>query len=98
MVRTDGKPAWLLDQLGQHFTLLYCGTELAHGLPGSMRLVRIGHDVTDAEGLFQQRYDAQPGSAWLVRPDQHLAARFRRLDHRALAAATRRALGWELQA
>ena len=98
MVCTDGKPAWLLDQLGQHFTLLYCGTELPHGLPGSMRLVRIGHDVTDADGLFQQRYDAQPGSAWLVRPDQHLAARFRRLDHGALAAATRRALGWELHA
>jgi 3-(3-hydroxy-phenyl)propionate hydroxylase len=61
-----------------------------------MRLVRIGHDVVDSEGLFQQRYDAQPGSAWLVRPDQHLAARFRRLDGDCLADATQRALGWEL--
>jgi 3-(3-hydroxy-phenyl)propionate hydroxylase len=61
-----------------------------------MRLVRMGHDVTDADGLFQLRYDAEPGSAWLVRPDQHLAARFRRVDQQSLAGATRRALGWEL--
>ena len=98
MRRADGQPAWLLDALGPRFTLLYCGTELPCPLPGTMRLVRIGHDLTDADGLFQQRYDAQPGSAWLVRPDQHLAARFRRLDGAGLKAATQRALGWELRA
>ena len=93
----DGRSTWLLDWLGPRFTLLYCGEDLACQLPGTTRLVRIGHDVTDAEGLFQQRYDAQPGSAWLVRPDQHLTARFRRVGEAALAAATQRALGWELR-
>lgn len=98
LVRADGSLTWLLDQLGPRLTLLYCGAELPCELPGTMRLVRIGHDVEDAEGLFRQRYDAAPGSAWLVRPDQHLTARFRRLDGPSLAAATRRALGWELRA
>ena len=94
--RADGTATWLLDELGPRFTLLYCDAELPCMLPGSMRLLRIGHDLVDADGLFQQRYDARPGSAWLVRPDQHLAARFRAINAAALAGATRRALGWEL--
>jgi 3-(3-hydroxy-phenyl)propionate hydroxylase len=94
-----GAPAWLLDQLGPDFTLLYCGEAHPCALPGNVRPVRVGHDeAADAPGVFRQRYDARPGSAWLVRPDQHLAARFRRVDAAALAAATARALGRELSA
>ena len=92
-----GRPAWLLELLGPGFSLVYCGAETPCAVPNDIRLIRLGHDASDVAGLFQQRYDARPGSAWLVRPDQHLAARFRRLDAGALAAATRRALGWELQ-
>jgi 3-(3-hydroxy-phenyl)propionate hydroxylase len=36
--------------------------------------------MEDYTGRFAERYDAQPGSAWLIRPDQHIAARWRRLD------------------
>jgi hypothetical protein len=39
---------------------------------------------------------AKPGSAWLVRPDQHLCARFREIETHTLEAALERALGWEL--
>ena len=60
--------------------------------------LRIGHDAHDVEGVFAQRYDARPGTSWLVRPDQHLAARFRDVDAAALAGALRRSLGWELKA
>ena len=94
--RADGSPAWLLNLLGPRFTLIYCGDELPCALPGSMQLIRIGRDVMDEAGLFQQRYDAEPGSAYLVRPDQHLCARFRRVEAPALKAAVERALGWEL--
>jgi 3-(3-hydroxy-phenyl)propionate hydroxylase len=47
----------------------------------------------DAEGLAGQRYDALPGAVYLVRPDQHVTARWRRLDLAALRAAIDRALG-----
>ncbi len=46
----------------------------------------------DYTGRFAERYDARPGSAWLIRPDQHVAARWRTLDagrvRQALARAT----------
>ncbi len=48
--------------------------------------------VTDAQGLLTQRYDLRPGSCYLLRPDQHVAARWRALDaqrvRQALATAT----------
>ena len=50
--------------------------------------MRTLHDV---RGRFVERYDALPGSAWLVRPDQHLAARWRRLEPNAVRAALARA-------
>jgi 3-(3-hydroxy-phenyl)propionate hydroxylase len=44
------------------------------------------------ERLLRQRYDLSPGCAYLVRPDQHIAARWKApsIDriNRALARAT----------
>jgi 3-(3-hydroxy-phenyl)propionate hydroxylase len=50
------------------------------------------------EGLLAQRYDARPGTAYLLRPDQHVAARWRRLDVAALRAAVARAAALERSA
>ncbi|MGB3835945.1 FAD-dependent oxidoreductase [Castellaniella sp.] len=36
--------------------------------------------IEDYTGRFAERYDAQPGSVWLIRPDQHIAARWDHLD------------------
>ncbi|KAA5613711.1 FAD-dependent oxidoreductase [Rhodovastum atsumiense] len=47
----------------------------------------------DHDGVAASRYDAQPGTAVLIRPDQHVAARWRRFDPALVAAARRRALG-----
>lgn len=48
--------------------------------------------VHDEKGLAARRYDAQPGTCYLIRPDQHVAARWRTLDvaniRTALAQAT----------
>ena len=47
----------------------------------------------DAQGLFAQRYDATPDAFYLIRPDQHVAARWRHLDIRAARNAVQRATG-----
>ena len=49
--------------------------------------------LEDVEGRVATRYDLTPGSAVLLRPDQHVCARWRRPDAQAIRAALRRALG-----
>ncbi len=49
--------------------------------------------AVDAKGLVAQRYDAQPGTVYLLRPDQHVTARWRSFDAAAVLAAVDRAIG-----
>jgi 3-(3-hydroxy-phenyl)propionate hydroxylase len=57
--------------------------------PGSLV---IAGDIIDSEGHVSRRYDAQPGTVYLLRPDQHVAARWRAFDAAKLQAALNRAL------
>ncbi|MGZ2743851.1 FAD-dependent oxidoreductase [Burkholderia stagnalis] len=51
-----------------------------------------GVDVLeDVDGLAAQRYDAKPGTFYLLRPDQHVCARMRALDRQAVGDALARA-------
>ena len=52
--------------------------------------------VEDIVGLAARRCDARPGTVYLLRPDQHVAARWRRLDAAAVLAALARATGQEV--
>ena len=45
----------------------------------------------DTQGLFADRYDALPGTCYLIRPDQHVCARWRAFDLSRVSAALARA-------
>jgi 3-(3-hydroxy-phenyl)propionate hydroxylase len=47
--------------------------------------------LVDIAGLFARRFDARDGTAWLIRPDQHVCARWRSLDPARVRAAVARA-------
>jgi len=47
--------------------------------------------VIDTRGRIAERYDARPGTTYLARPDQHVAARWRALDAARVRAALARA-------
>jgi len=47
--------------------------------------------VVDHKGLAAQRFDARPGTVYLLRPDQHVAARWRHFDAASVRAALSRA-------
>ncbi|WP_175922372.1 FAD-dependent oxidoreductase [Burkholderia latens] len=47
--------------------------------------------VEDVDGFAAQRYDAKPGTFYLLRPDQHVCARMRTLERQAIADALARA-------
>ena len=56
----------------------------AHDVPG----VRV---VVDAQGWIAKRYDGQAGTTYLLRPDQHVAARWRQLSAAQVQQAVARA-------
>jgi 3-(3-hydroxy-phenyl)propionate hydroxylase len=51
-----------------------------------------GGSVVDSEGVIAQRYDLKPGNAVLLRPDQHVCARWRQPTADALKRALQTAL------
>ncbi len=49
--------------------------------------------LQDSDGLLAQRYDGRPGTFYLLRPDQHVAARWRSFDPNLVRSALARATG-----
>ena len=83
-------------------SLIALAGELAAGTVSVQTLLVTAHPgaapsgmtvLHDRDGLVAQRYDARPGTAYLVRPDQHVAARWRRTEGGLVRAALARATG-----
>ncbi|MBL8568520.1 MAG: FAD-dependent oxidoreductase [Phreatobacter sp.] len=90
--RPDGGRGYLSELVDARFTLIVTG-EAPEPVAGCAMLMAC-RDFHDAEGLFAARFDATPGAVFLLRPDGHLAARWRAFDGSGIAAALRRAKGF----
>ncbi len=89
---------WLLGALGQGFTILAIDTDAPE------RVIEAGLEARTLRASARDnphlaaRYLGEAGSAvYLIRPDQHVAARWERFDAPALRAALRRAAALSTQ-
>ena len=94
----SGDSAYLTDAFikqGKRFALLAFANGADVEAPDGVGVIRIGGDdgLSDPAGLVGARYDAEPGTAYLLRPDGYVAARFRQPTRAALDAALARATG-----
>jgi 3-(3-hydroxy-phenyl)propionate hydroxylase len=87
---------WLLDQTGFGFQLM----TIDENAPGTLDVDGIEikrlelATADDADGYLKQRYLGDATSAvYLIRPDQHVAARWDHYDEAAVKAALRKAIG-----
>jgi 3-(3-hydroxy-phenyl)propionate hydroxylase len=100
IVRADGSTGWLLRECHvARFTALVFGTGDAaerslQALKASdvpLHVVRVEASAPEGE-LAMQRYDAQSGTVYLLRPDQHVCARWRQPTAANIRAAIDHAL------
>lgn len=91
--------AFLLPKLGGRFTIMTIDTEAPEVLEeDGITATRLALSTEeDPTGFLQERYlgDATCG-VYLIRPDQHVAARFAAFDETQMRAALRRACGKEV--
>jgi 3-(3-hydroxy-phenyl)propionate hydroxylase len=82
-------------EAGTRFTLLEFSNGAAVDAPEGLGVIRVGGQdgFADSAGLVGARYDAEPGTAYLLRPDGYVAARFRHPTRPRLDAALARAAG-----
>jgi len=98
LARPDGATIYLSEAFvagGKRFTLLQFANGGAVEAPDDVGVIRVGanEQLADRAGLLTKRYDASPGSAYLLRPDGYVAARFRHPTAAAIDAALARATG-----
>lgn len=83
---------WLLNRLAQGFTLMTIGAEAPEALSAhGITLPRLA--LAPSPELTARYLGAAPGAVYLIRPDQHVAARWRHFDEAEVTRALARALG-----
>lgn len=106
-VIADRQPGWLFDRLNGRFTLLvFENSAVASSVARANNAIapllvvrdpqaaaRVLPTVVDTTGKLSAGYDAGFGTAYLIRPDRHIAARWRRPTVEKVVAAYQRAAG-----
>ena len=95
---TDGAPCWLMSQLGGTFSCLVSGDDDPDGgiIPEDVTVVRIGKGgFDDVDGKVAERYSS---GVYLIRPDQHVAARWAKPERGDIAAALAKSIAQPQQA
>lgn len=97
----NARSGWLLNHVGGGFTLMAVETALPASVPAGVATLAVSRDhgrrqdkqetLLDQDGMVAARYGA--GNLYLIRPDQHVAARFRDPAPGAIEAALARATG-----
>jgi 3-(3-hydroxy-phenyl)propionate hydroxylase len=87
----NSETSFLLQRLGRglHFDALYFGTDAGdiatlEGLDPLLQAIVVGRDLMDETGAIARRFGARPGCVYLIRPDQHVAARWDKVDAAAI--------------
>jgi 3-(3-hydroxy-phenyl)propionate hydroxylase len=96
LTRVNGEPIYLTEAFksaGGGFVVLERANGGALGVPRDAGHIRVGAGapLSDGSGLFARRYDATPGSAYLLRPDGYVAARFKHSTPASIERAMARA-------
>jgi len=100
IVRADGSTGWLLREChAAQFTALVFGTgdaaersvQALKACDFQLHIVRVEAATSGGE-FAMRRYDAQPGTVYLLRPDQHVCARWRHPTAASIREAIDRAL------
>ncbi|MDJ1159851.1 FAD-dependent oxidoreductase [Chelatococcus sp. SYSU_G07232] len=96
-----GRAVWLTEAVRGGFTLVAARNGVLPEVPEGVARVVVatagreagGGGFADGQGHFAARYAMEPGNACLVRPDGHVAARFRHPTPERVKAALDRACG-----
>jgi len=80
---------WLMDRLGNRFTLL--ANDIEAKVPPGVDLIDLADN--DNSALVSNRYALAPGTAYLLRPDQYVAARFQNPTSENLKNALQKSMG-----
>lgn len=92
---------YLLNRLGDAFALLAVNTSIPDCVKESgivARGLQLNTNTDDPTGALAERYLGKSQSGvYLIRPDQHVAARWQRFDEKAVRNAIRQATGLEVR-
>lgn len=92
-VMVGGQEGYLSEWIGPDFTLLAANLAAAALAPTGVAALAPG----DPHGDLAARFGLEHGSAYLIRPDGHVAARFKDATKAAIGAALRRARGKKVE-